>query len=406
MDVGLARLAQRLEGRGVAPALGQAVTAVAERVRGRRQARVAPIATPASRAVGRADRRDIGHVYARACVELNHECRVATLGLGEPSDDAPGVDGVVVLADAQRLARAHRALQADGERRGVSMESLRWHRDRPCGHRGLGQALRATVNACPVLTSSAGSSTVVEKRADPQREHFLAPACTTSSQDASVPHGRATRSPARQCAAERRPSAVGADHRARSPRRGAVARAQRARVREDDERVQEMLLEAAVLRRGVGIGEEVIVVVGTEDPDRGETGHRHERGGRVALPAHHEAALEHDLLLALGEVARVGGDLGTADVVRRALRCEHQGLGTEAQLAQRAGIGARQHQHLRAVARRRRGVRTAQQQHRARGGRLDFVGSHLILRFRVRAGRARPPARRARPQRAGAIRGR
>src|SRR4051794_21635766 len=72
VHVGLARLAQCLEGRGVAAALSQAVPAVPERVRARSEPRGASIAA-ASRPLRGADGGDVGQVHASPGVELDHE---------------------------------------------------------------------------------------------------------------------------------------------------------------------------------------------------------------------------------------------------------------------------------------------------------------------------------------------
>ncbi len=65
MHEGLASLTQRLESRGVAAALGQAVSAVAERVRAGSEPPIASVAS-AGAAVGGADGGDVGQVHALA----------------------------------------------------------------------------------------------------------------------------------------------------------------------------------------------------------------------------------------------------------------------------------------------------------------------------------------------------
>ena len=144
-----------LEGRGVAAALGQAVPAIAERVR-----------AAASRGSRRS--RERGPALAGPIEATSARCTRAPLSSSTTSvvsrrsaaassrTTRPLCDGVVVLAHAQRLACAHRVLQPDRERGRVPV-GLDVHRRSPaCGGRGAcwsaivssSNAVRMNVRTC------------------------------------------------------------------------------------------------------------------------------------------------------------------------------------------------------------------------------------------------------------------
>jgi hypothetical protein len=111
--------------------------------------------------------------------------------------------------------------------------------------------------------------------------------------------------------------------------------------------MQQMLLERAVLDGGVGVGEEVLVIVAVEQRDARQARQRHERCRRVALAPHDDGALEHDLRIVAFEPTRVRAHLGAGDLSWcRSLGHEDKALGREAQLVQRSDVGVRQHEDL------------------------------------------------------------
>lgn len=109
MDVAFARLAQGGEGGGVVAALGQAVAAVAERVRACGQPPVVRVA--AARWLGGGDHLDVGDRERLPGVQGEF----TTVWPRRPAGDPPGVFGAVVEAHADAFAVADRARRAPGE---------------------------------------------------------------------------------------------------------------------------------------------------------------------------------------------------------------------------------------------------------------------------------------------------